>query len=548
MDFPIPTPEITGAPGTFGALGDGCYLVHAPLSEADWTKLRAERPRLVILGNGRVLLSEGESFVRAIGELRRRLGGNPLLWVPRVALPHRLAFLVWAGVDLLDTTEALWQAAEGRYLDPSLGALPAEDGPAATGCSCPGCANPAGRDLSRHAVESMRRELELVRGSARNGSLRALVESRLPAEPLLAEMLRYADREWSGLLDERTPVVGKGIRPYVIAESHRRPEIQRYRRRLLERYRPPASKRVLVLLPCSRTKPYRLSRSHRRFHQAFEGIQHPERFHVVSVTSPLGLVPRELEDVFPARHYDIPVTGEWDESERSAVLQPLTHLVAAGSYQAIVVHLDPDEYSFLRPALPTDRAVRWSAVDDRTTAPDAIARLAEALRECDAALPQTHESPLGVVREELAEIAAFQFGREPAEALFRAPLRLAGRPWFQRITDGKGTDFATWREERGLFHLTVAGALRFGPAPPGRVEVQPDVRLTGDLFVPGVKHADPSIRVGDAVCLFQRGELVGVGEAALPGPLMVELEHGLAVEVRHRRAVAPEPPAPMAIS
>ena len=33
------------------------------------------------------------------------------------------------------------------------------------------------------------------------------------------------------------------------------------------------------------------------------------------VTAPLGLVPRELEDFWPAAHYDIPVTGDWDVDE-----------------------------------------------------------------------------------------------------------------------------------------------------------------------------------------------------------------------------------------
>ena len=37
--------------------------------------------------------------------------------------------------------------------------------------------------------------------------------------------------------------------------------------------------------------------------------------HQVIVTAPLGLVPRELEEIWPAANYDIPVTGEWDADE-----------------------------------------------------------------------------------------------------------------------------------------------------------------------------------------------------------------------------------------
>ena len=33
----------------------------------------------------------------------------------------------------------------------------------------------------------------------------------------------------------------------------------------------------------------------------------------------LGLVPRDLEEVWPAGHYDIPVTGDWTLDERKRV-------------------------------------------------------------------------------------------------------------------------------------------------------------------------------------------------------------------------------------
>ena len=120
-------------------------------------------------------------------------------------------------------------------------------------------------------------------------------------------------------------------------------------------------------------------------------------------------------------------------------------------------------------------------------------------------------------------------------------MRLSGRPWFQRVTDGRA-DLATWREERGLFQLTVAGARRLWPDPPLAVEVDSGVSLEGDLFVPGVHRADERIRVGDAVILVRDGHLAAVGEAALPGRLMTELVRGLAVRVRHREHATTDSP------
>ncbi len=531
LEFPVLAPEVMGQPGAGVPVGEHAVYVHAPLRG---TEARAA-PELLVLGNARALWADGEPFVRAVAELRRTYGGGPVLWAPRVGLPHRLPLLAYLGIDLVDSTEGLLEAAGGTYLDPTLGPIDREAVSSERLCGCPACASEPAGPLAVHTVHAYRAAIAATRAAARAGRLRDLVEARLPAEPALAEMLRYADRELAPLLDERTPVSGGATGNYVLLESIRRPEMARFRARLLARYRPPPSKSVLLLVPCSRTKPYRRSRSHRRFASAWESLRGAERIHVVSVSSPIGLVPRELEVVPPARQYDIPVTHEWLDPERAGVVAGLGHLLATGAYRSVVAHLDPGEYEFLRPALAVGPEPRWTVGDERGTSPEAIDSLRSALESALGETGSVPGGPLAVVREELREVASVQFGRAAADRLFAAPVRLAGRPWFQRLTDGR-TELATLREERGLFHLTVAGARRMLPERTLWVEADPALSLEGDLFVPGVRDADPAIRVGDSVLLLRRGELAAVGEAVLPGRLMRELDHGLAVRVRHRAA------------
>ena len=541
LRFPVLAPEILGVGSGVHPIGPEAFLLHAPFRAEDLAVLKPRRPALLVLGNARALWEEGEAFVEALRELRATIGAEPLVWAPRIALPHRIPFLAYVGIDLLDTVEGALRAARGQFLDPAMGiqdrTLVRREG----ACDCPACSTEPPGPLVEHTRFAYRRALAETRAAARAGRLRELVESRLTAEPALAEMLRYVDRRLASSLEERAPVVGNGTWAYVLAESHRRPEMVRFRSRLLERYRPPPSKTVLLLVPCSKTKPYRRSRSHRRFASAFEGLRALERVHVVSVSSPIGLVPRELEDVYPARQYDIPVTGDWTEPERKVVIEGLDHLRRTGSYRSIVVHLDPEEYAFLKERLPPGPEVRWTLRDGRTTSPEALGELRRAITEALGPSGPVNGGPLAVVREELEELASVQFGRSAAERLFASPVRLAGRPWFQRITDGR-TDLATVREERGIFHLTVAGARRIGFPFPLSVEIDPALTLTGDLFVPGVRGADPGIRTGDSVVLLRGGEIAGVGEASLPGPLLLELGHGLAVKVRHRSSSATDTP------
>ncbi|MGA7922470.1 MAG: DUF5591 domain-containing protein [Thermoplasmata archaeon] len=544
LTFPIPAPEITGTSGFFHEVAPAAVLARAPLGSDLTTRLAASRPAVIVLLNARTLYADGDSFIHAIRELRIAAGPASILWCPRTALPHRLALLTYLGVDVLDMTAASFAATEGVYLDANLGSLP--EGPARVeqNCPCPGCARDGSVDLTLHAHATMRDEWHRVRAALRAGRLRELVEARLPAEPHAAELLRYADRILAESLEGSAPVVGPSAPRYVLTESHRRPEVVRFRQRLLDRYRPPPSKRVLLVVPCSETKPYRHSPSHRRFARAIETVPHLERLHLASVTSPLGVVPRELEDVYPIRHYDIPVTGDWSDLEQRAVRTALEHLLSTGGYTDVIFHLDRAEYSFLADASPLARPAIWTVEGDRAGSPASLEQLRTAVAAALAVSAPVPGGPLTVVKEELRAVAAFQFGPEGARLLFADPLRLAGRPWFQRLTDGRGTDLATWREERGLFHLTVAGGRRLLPLHGYDVEMDPAVELAGDLFAPGVKRADPRIRMGDAVVVTRSGSLTGVGEATLPGPWMTELSHGLAVKVRHRTHAQEDVAAP----
>ncbi len=234
IEFPVPTPEVSGVPGGWEAAAPGVAVVHWPLSEEELRTLRVAHPDLVVLGNARTLLSEGRSFVQAVRALRIGAGAGALLWAPRVTLPHRVAFLVYAGIDLLDATETLLTAGADRF-EPAIGTLDAASAEKEGLAGGPEISPPeavGALERGTQALAVLSQELALVRACLRAGRLRELVEARLTAEPLLAELLRYMDAGAGDLLDERAPVLGGPTRTYVTAEALRRPEVVRFRARL----------------------------------------------------------------------------------------------------------------------------------------------------------------------------------------------------------------------------------------------------------------------------------------------------------------------------
>src|SRR5213079_3252378 len=255
------------------------------VGESDLT--RASRADAVFLANGPEFERSPREFVAAMRRLRESLGPAKVAAVTGLASPSNVSILVYAGVDVVDSSRMMLDSARGLF-HTSDGVVPMSEADRAA-CGCPACTT--GGDLEAHNDHALHREVLLVRNHLAHSRLRELVERRLANAP------------WN------TAVAGGAMLAYS-HESLHRPEIVRFRRRIRERYRKPPSARVLLLLPCSARKPYSASRSHRRFRDAILATANPSVVHEVIVTSPLGLIPRELERFHPARDYDIPVTGE----------------------------------------------------------------------------------------------------------------------------------------------------------------------------------------------------------------------------------------------
>jgi len=243
----------------------------------------------VFLANGPEFERSPRDFVAAVQSVRDDLGPEKVLAVTGLAMPSNLAVLVYAGVDVVDSSRIRLDSARGIFHTAD-GALPQGEADRQA-CGCPACTT--GEDLAAHNERALFREMLLVRNHLAHGRLRELVERRLANAPWNTAIVRHLDLRGYDLVEPYTPVAGGELLAYS-RESLTRPEVVRFRRRVRERYAKPPSARVLLLLPCSARKPYSLSRSHRRFRDAILASKNPSVVHEVIVTSPLGLIPREL--------------------------------------------------------------------------------------------------------------------------------------------------------------------------------------------------------------------------------------------------------------
>ncbi len=425
-----------------------------------------------LIPNARDMLRSARDFVDYTVKIREKYGYGAIFYIPGV--PENLyPVLFYMGYDVFDDCHskiecsALWGRSESCMPGP----------------------------------ETM---FSLTVAAFEEGRLREMVEG-MP-ENKSQELLRYFDLKYWKKQELHYPAHMDSLNA-VSMNSLRRPDILRWQERIRIRYRKPDYARYLLLLPCSARKPYSESRSHRHIARFVRSTMHE-----VILTSPLGLVPRELESFYPAKNYDIPVIGHWYEEEKSMIRGMLKDYLGRFEYEGIISYL-PESMRFLEDILDGyDAEMIWNSD-------------AEALAEKTAAL-RYRVKRTELLRQNMESLARFQFGVE----FDFSDVKVMGR--YPRVDlKRRGVRLFGYDLHRGMLTLAEASARELLELGVYGVSID-DFWPEGDVFAVGVRDADEPIRAGDEVVVHHSGELRGWGIARMSSWDMVHEERGKAVKLR----------------
>jgi archaeosine synthase len=484
---------------------------------------------LFIIANATQLYSHQTSFVDFITTVRQQIGYGKLLYMPCVGDPTSIALLSYMGVDFFDSFSAIMAARNETFLFPT-GAYKKtqmNENP----CNCPVCISTQDtssmkcEEILYHNYHQLLSEMKLVRNAIFAGSLRELVENRVRTRPHLAALLHILDVHHFNFLEERIPILRKQPMIATTQDALQRPEVRRFQQRVIQYYEKPESTKILLLLPCSAKKPYSFSKSHKLFRECLFSQANPFVVHEVIVTSPLGLVPRELELTYPASNYDIAVTGLWDENEKKMIRTQLKEFLQKNCYDVTIMHLSPVMQAFTSDLLSNPQVT----CVDTPTSPASLAKLSGTLHDVTSHYDRVKTQTRMI--ENIIALACYQFGPTLAHQLMENCI-VSGKYPYQKIMYNN-TQQGMLTEERGLISLTLDGANRLDTKEHYWVEIADDFTLKGSVFAPGVIDADVAIRIGDEVLVKKKESLCGVGVALMNGDEMRELNHGEAVKIRH---------------
>ena len=470
---------------------------HGGLLPISWQRLNhdssllnlATEPSIVVLVDAPQLASQQGKLVDALVTIKHRFPGS-LIWTPGIGGPDNLAVLVWFGVDIFDLSRSR-QCTASNVLLTSAGPreLVSSSGEEA--------------DLESQLIH-WKLAINEVKARLADGTLRTLVEQQSLNSPSLVEHLRYHDK----LTRENTNIGISHVDKSTIlhCNSHTslsNPVVSKWVDFMIDEYQPPKGlDNVLMLLPCSARKPYRMSKSHRKF---LDAIGH-SAFHEVMVTSPLGLVPRDLEETWPASHYDIPVTGEWslDEIERTSHM--LKSLLERNNYHTVINH---SSMSFDLPGINYFE----TRVGKSATSREALENLRTTVAEVSKQHVTRNRKHHKILLDNFASIARYKMEND----LWLENVSIRGKPPFWRI-ELEGKQIALWSNDRRGFSLAKSSIpLISANSSLRQIHLNSQVSWKGDIFSNILESYDAGINSGDDLLVLQNGQPVGLARAVASG-------------------------------
>ena len=374
-------------------------------------------------------------ILQIIFATRKEVDQNLLFMISGKILPNSYPLLIYLGFDLIDSSYMLYLSSENLYdtIEHLLPVYRMQYFP----CSCCACKgnlkNLSSEKFSREKFEQLalhnlilaKNQMHKIKQFLKTEDYRNFVEKSSMNDTTLLSMLKLLDRQYFEEIRYETPIMQE-VKPIesIGPSSYFRPDFQEYREEIIRNFEPEPWTKLIVLLPCSAKKPYSESKSHKKFHDVMHKFKEFPDFQEFIITSPLGVIPRQLEDIYPVNSYDISVTGEWDSEERLIAQEMLAKLISMYDPKIpIICHLSGEAYDEIvnnaMSKLPHE--VFFSGVYNSVTSRESLKSLENLLIKCknifntsDSNKSQYQKSWI----RKFVKILDYQFGKGIGNSLF----------------------------------------------------------------------------------------------------------------------------------
>jgi len=264
--------------------------------------------------------------------------------------PSMFAIAVTLGCDLFDSAAYALYAREGRYMTENgtwriqeMDYFP---------CTCPKCVTETPKTLrsrpakerevflAEHNLWVCIAELKRIKQAIRDGRLWEHTEMRVHAHPALLSALKRVKKH-KDFLETFNPTVKSSGFFYFDHEGLARPEITHHKDRLLNRYTPPINAKALLLLPQTKNKPFHKAPEMKKIRQLLRilGSETANKIHIAVFCAPFGVVPLELDEVYPLSQHE--ATLPLDIETIEYVAEQTAEYIKQMPYNSVTILNDP---------------------------------------------------------------------------------------------------------------------------------------------------------------------------------------------------------------
>jgi 7-cyano-7-deazaguanine tRNA-ribosyltransferase len=263
--------------------------------------------------------------------------------------PFMFALAVALGCDLFDSAAYAIYARENRYMTENgthrlseLDYFP---------CTCPKCANETPAQalelpqeertvfLAEHNLYVCAAELKRIKQAIKDGRLWEHLEMRAHAHPALLQAVKKLAK-YEEFMEKHAPTMKNSGLFFFNSVGLSRPEVVHYRKSLKERYTKPTQARTLLLIPQTRTKPFHKSQEYK---QIAKLISNEDKVHVCFYAAPFGVVPIELDEVYPLSQHETALP--LDKGTAEYVANQVADYISRANYTRIVLIDDSENWN-----------------------------------------------------------------------------------------------------------------------------------------------------------------------------------------------------------
>lgn len=400
-----------------------------------------------------------------------------------------------------------------------------------------------GVDLLNQNIKALLKDFNASCESLKENTIWTRIGRDMHAEPRAATMVTIFNHEFLPKLNlNKFSSFMKSKIYFTGDEGLHHPDIVRYRNQVLQNYRIGYGIKVVILLPCSARKPYRNSRSHAAFIRSIGSASRKKRYlvEVWSLTSPLGVVPRPLETLYPAGFYDIPVSGNWSEEEVRITGTMLKTMLSELPEDIVVISHVSQDYKKMVDF--TDFELISTGYDSPTTSHERLEKLEDAIKDAvsdlDINIPRVKMKKLEIeAQQEIPHQLRYVHGLDATINL--EGIKIIGRPPRPVQVQKDKQHWITWDSLFGEVRLTPNAASQIARTSKNWVilDFDENTKLTGStVYAVGIKDASPLISPNDEVLLFDedKSHLLGVGIALISGSTMNQIRSGPCIKIRKK--------------